>query len=207
MNTTDRINAVLRERGIAINSLSNGSAALQRKLNRQLSEGATLTADIINIVLEAIPDLSPSWLLTGEGEMLTDAEPGLNTVPLIPISAVGGILPGDGIPGVLTDECPRVLCPEQTAEIAIDVTGESMSPAYPSGCRVFARRVSESSALRFGDVYILDTIDGAVIKRVMPGETPASITAASINPQYPPYQIPTAEIRSTWRAICRLIYQ
>lgn len=164
-------------------------------------------ADKLQKIFDTYPYVSREWLLTGAGEMIIDNSTPAYTVPLVPITAAGGMLPGDA-DGVRYADCLQVLSPEPTAELAIDVTGESMAPAYPPGCRVFIRRVIDPAAIRYGDVYVIDTDEGAVIKTIMPADDPAFITAASINSRdYPPYKIPLNTIRSLWRVICRLIYQ
>lgn len=51
------------------NSLAPDSAT-QKRLNRQLSHGATISLDTLLLILEACPGLSADWLLLGRGEML-----------------------------------------------------------------------------------------------------------------------------------------
>lgn len=51
------------------NSLANGDKATQKRLNRQLSHDAALTADTLLLILDAF-DISAEWLMRGEGDML-----------------------------------------------------------------------------------------------------------------------------------------
>lgn len=64
-----RIISVIIDNKISINSLSKGNKALQRKLNRQINEGASITVETISSILENIPSISAEWLLTGKGNM------------------------------------------------------------------------------------------------------------------------------------------
>lgn len=63
------------------NSLAKDPAT-QKRLNRQLSHGGTITLETILLILEACPGVSADWLLLGQGEMqpssesLTIPEPG-----------------------------------------------------------------------------------------------------------------------------------
>ena len=50
------------------NSIAADSAT-QKRLNRQLSHGATITLETLLIILKASPGLSADWLLLGDGEM------------------------------------------------------------------------------------------------------------------------------------------
>lgn len=51
------------------NSIS-GDSATQKRLNRQLSHGATITLDTLLLILNACPGLSADWLLLGKGDMI-----------------------------------------------------------------------------------------------------------------------------------------
>ena len=46
-----------------------GDSATQKRLNRQLSHGATITLETLLLILKACPGLSADWLLLGDGEM------------------------------------------------------------------------------------------------------------------------------------------
>lgn len=82
-----------------------------------------------------------------------------------------------------------------------------MAPDFPPGCRVFGRRLRSTDDIRWGDIYIIETPDGAVIKRLRPADDCRCVTAESINPDYAPYRIPRADIRSLWRVLCHVVYQ
>lgn len=69
-----RIISVLSENCISINSLSGGDKALQRKMNRQINEGAAITSETISSILDAIPNLAAEWLMTGRGAMFKDEQ-------------------------------------------------------------------------------------------------------------------------------------
>lgn len=65
----NRINDVLREKGLTENSVAAGVSAVQSRLNSQLSHGGKITLDTILRILDACPDVSAEWLLRGTGEM------------------------------------------------------------------------------------------------------------------------------------------
>ena len=66
----NRINDVLREKGLTENSVAAGVSAVQSRLNSQLSHGGKITLDTILRILDACPDVSAEWLLRGSGEKL-----------------------------------------------------------------------------------------------------------------------------------------
>lgn len=63
----NRINDVLREKGLTENSVAAGVSAVQSRLNSQLSHGGKITLDTILRILDACPDVSADWLLRGSG--------------------------------------------------------------------------------------------------------------------------------------------
>lgn len=77
----NRINDVLREKGLTENSVAAGVSAVQSRLNSQLSHGGKITLDTILRILDACPDVSADWLLRGTGEMYKVAKiTGANSV-------------------------------------------------------------------------------------------------------------------------------
>lgn len=64
-----RIIQVMKDKGVTINALAKGDSALQRKINRQLNEGASLTYQTIMSISDEFPDINLQWLLKGEGDM------------------------------------------------------------------------------------------------------------------------------------------
>jgi DNA-binding XRE family transcriptional regulator len=102
-------------------------------------------------------------------------------VPLLPISAQGGSL-NDFMVSVKDSECERVVSPVKGADFAITVAGDSMSPEYPSGSQIFIKKINENAFIDWGKVYVLDTCNGTVIKRIFPAEdnNPRKIKCVSV---------------------------
>lgn len=63
-----RIEAVKKSFKWTENSLAKDPAT-QKRLNRQLSHGGTITLDTLLLILEACPEVSADWLLLGRGHM------------------------------------------------------------------------------------------------------------------------------------------
>ena len=64
-----RIRQLQTEKGFTENGLAQGETQAQKRLNRQLSHGASLTLDTVLRILMAYPDVSADWLLRGCGDM------------------------------------------------------------------------------------------------------------------------------------------
>ena len=64
----ERINRLLKDKGITQNAVAAGDAPAQKRINSQLSHGAALSVDTLLRVLAACPDISADWLLRGTGD-------------------------------------------------------------------------------------------------------------------------------------------
>jgi phage repressor protein C with HTH and peptisase S24 domain len=156
------------------------------------------TATKLQSILEAFPDLNRVWLLTGEGEMLnskTDiANSTLQTLPLIPVEAMAGFLSGNSNT-IMDYDCEQYVVPAFKADYLIRVQGDSMVPKYESGDIIACRRVSLGGLwFQWGKTYVLDTAQGALVKRIEPSETEGCVSIHSENPKYKPFDLPVEEI-------------
>lgn len=156
--------------------------------------------------------LSVSWLLTGEGEMLKQPSEeennkdldGVNgkTIPLFPVSAQGGRL-NDFVVSVRESDCEKVVSPIKDADFAMPVSGDSMAPEYPNGSQVHVKKINENAFIEWGRVYVLDTCNGAVIKRVVPSEREGCVRCISINPDpiYAPFEVNLDDVNGIYRVM------
>ena len=125
-----------------------------------------------------------------------------DTVPIVPYAVRGGALQGFS-EGVEEWECERITSPIRGAELAFEVTGDSMSPGFPAGTRVLLKRVK--SVIAWGEVHVIDTVDGPVLKRIDQTEDPDTFILRSDNPAYQPIHIGREDIRGVWRVLLRMI--
>jgi len=121
-------------------------------------------------------------------------------VKVIPTGARAGTL-ADFSDAVKDYECERIVSPIRGADFAIQVTGDSMAPDYPAGAHLIIKRINEAAFVEWGKVYVLDTENGAVIKRILKTDDPAVVECVSVNPQYQPFTIPTKFIRGWYRVL------
>ncbi|MFI3322611.1 MAG: LexA family transcriptional regulator [Rikenellaceae bacterium] len=177
----------------------------------------------INIIVDKFPEINKGWLLSGEGEMLKsdkkisnstgipdtivdDSDNSQNNqdnyiyVPLLPISAQGGTL-NDFVVYVKAEECEQIISPIKGVDFAMSVNGDSMTPDYPSGSQILIKRINERAFIEWGKVYVLDTCNGSVIKKIMPSETEDKIKCLSINTEYPSFDIHKDDIYGVYRVV------
>lgn len=164
----------------------------------------------LKIITVQYPELNIEWLLTGEGEMIISANEQEQTntipaesIPVVPLSAQAGKLT-DFTEGVMMYDCERMLCPIKGADFAVPVSGDSMSPEYPSGSKVIVRKIDDQAFIDWGRTYVLDTCNGVVIKNIYPSESENAVRCVSINPNFPSFDINKSDIYSWYRVLMSL---
>ena len=170
-------------------------------------------------------EISPDWLLTGEGEMLKKEAKFVTTAEnfdpekphdkkLIPffddVTSIGGT---NSISAVVDGNMPTNEWLDagdwfNNATAAIRHYGDSMVE-YPSGCILVLRRVEDVRQIVWGTNYCIETDEFRITKRLQTGATPDTVVAYSSNTAtYPdgrlihePLVIPTSSIRSLWQIL------
>jgi phage repressor protein C with HTH and peptisase S24 domain len=162
--------------------------------------------DALVRILTEYPDVNPQWLILGDGDMLLSSECSkkkiINTtdvnigIPLIPFDAMAGALTGEQV--ALNYECERYVVPAfRNADFLMRITGISMQPTYLSGDIVACKRVPMNDIFfQWGSVYVLDTDQGALIKRINPGVSDDVVRICSDNPNFAPFELPMSAIHA-----------
>jgi phage repressor protein C with HTH and peptisase S24 domain len=179
--------------------------------NKFLDNSSNMGTDKASIILHYFPELNPEWLLTGRGEMIktntisivnepkstynkTNTTP-QKGIPLIPIEAMAGY--STGAVQVMEYDTERFIVPTfKGADYLIGVRGSSMYPKYNSGDIVACKHLSLDAFFQWNKVYVLDTVQGALIKRVCKGSTDDSILIVSDNPKFEPFELHRSEINA-----------
>lgn len=156
----------------------------------------------IELIFSKCEGVSAQWLLTGNGEMIKDdkrevahqTENPKEGIPLIPFSAMAGALTGEQ--SALEYECERYVVPAfHNADFLMPVKGNSMTPTYISGDIVACQRVPMTDIFfQWNKPYVLDTAQGAIIKRIKPGSDKDHVLIVSDNKEYDPFELPYKDI-------------
>lgn len=187
---------------------TNISYANLKGISLKSEFGGTQIAEILSIFEE----ISPEWLLTGRGEMLRKGTSSDHIrevtkmvsvkagegIPLIPIEAVAG-WNGVDHEGVTLSDCKNYYIPDLVsagADYLIRVSGSSMYPKYSSGDILACKKINEVTFFQWGKIYVIDSAQGAMVKRILPSEKDNCVVCKSDNDKYPPFELPKTEIRS-----------
>lgn len=152
-----------------------------------------------------IYDVNPEWLLMGVGNMLKEKDCDVTEelssigIPLIPIEALAG-LAGDDNDGIRYEDCDRYVVPDfekSGIEFLVKVSGSSMYPKYSSGDVLACKRIKDVLFFQWGKIYVIDSSQGQLVKRVFEHENPDYLLLVSENKEnYPPFALPKSDIRS-----------
>lgn len=210
MNLVNRLKLYLEEKGITSRSLAITCGIDPSNLVKMLKNEQNISKKSIDKII-ANTDINPDWLLAGKGEMLrSESEPdeialtAVHTVPLVPVEVFAGPIQRYIVDGVREKDCRKVVTPVSGAELAIPVSGDSMSPDIPDGSTLFLARINDAAFIPWGNVMVLDTENGAVVKRIYPSKNSRdAVEARSINPEYPPFDVPKESIRGIYRVLAQ----
>lgn len=177
-----------------------------------LQQDNGISEDNVARFIAYAPDVNIEWLMTGRGDMFIGGVPhgcrpggrAIATratrpgegIPLLPIEAMAGALTEERT--VLEYECDRYIVPVfKGADFLVPVKGASMYPKYSSGDIVACQRVPMSDLFfQWNKVYVIDTIQGALLKRIKPGSDNDHVLIVSDNKEYDPFELPYSAIRA-----------
>lgn len=192
----------------ANNTTINGITAAIGKSNsyfrNTFQQGGYIRREVWDDIREKIdPLVNPEWIEKGIGEMRIAEHTEITgmLVPLLPVAAQGGSLT-DFEETAMEYECEKILSPVKDAALALTVSGDSMSPEYPNGSKVFIKKINDRAFIDWGQTFVLDTVNGIVIKNVYPCKIDDNqVICHSVNPNYPDFQVFKSDIRGWYKVL------
>ena len=200
----NRLKEYIDFKGLTVAFFEKSIGMSNASFGKSLKNNGAIGSDKLENILRIYGDINPEWLLTGHGEMIKNQEIACcnknstgcvdDGIPLIPISAMAGALVGEQ--SIMDEECERFNVPSfKGADFMIPVKGDSMTPTYQSGDIVACKRVPMSDLFfQWNKVYVIDTNQGALIKRIKRGSTPERVMIFSDNTSYDPFELPISDI-------------
>ncbi len=207
MNDTlkGRILSVFKLKKINANRASRLLGIPQRTLNRQVNEDGKVSMELVYSLLNTFGDISPAWLLLGQGEMLSDV--------MALSSAAGGSPFFSDLPVTAgfkeafdpSREKPTgyISMPGLTAQFYFPVSGTSMEPEIHSGDIVGVNRVESLREIDPDKIYMIVTNESRMIKRCHSDENDDSIMWC-VSPNYPSFKIKKNDICAMFHVVNRI---
>ena len=215
MELSKRIEKIVEYSGLSIPKFAEFVGFKTPQAVRELIKGntKTLSYQAQDKILSAFPKVNPSWLLSGDGDMLLNAAsptkpPGNEDaifIPVVNLDSRGGMAFNEEVQTAtyMTGRLPFPTSIAHHGDVVIPIYGDSMEPTYKAGSLVLIREVELwREYLEFGCTYVIGLVDDRrVIKTVMAGNDADHFLLVSINPDYQPQEIAKDIIRSVWRVI------
>lgn len=182
--------------------------------NGVLSQSSGMSEENTLRFLNYYKDVNPTWLITGEGEMIFNgtgitsqvvheptepyAEP--KGYPLLPLEAFGGN-GDDSALGIETSKIQeRYVVPlfeGLKIDFMIPVRGSSMYPKYNSGDVVACRIIKDLLYVQWNKTYVIDTYtQGTLLKRLKKSTVEDQVICKSDNKDYDEFELPKKDIRN-----------
>ena len=204
-NIKERLLYFAKNQSIGVENFLDNIGMTYGSFKGKAKEGS-LNSNAIAEIYTKYPVMNIDWLLTGQGSMLksnTDQLPasgkmipGNVGIPLIPIEAMAGY--GGGETQIMEYEGERFMVPTfQGADFLIQVKGSSMYPKYNSGDIVACKKLHLNDVFfQWNKVYVLDTEQGALIKRIDIAHDDDHVMIVSDNEKYKPFPLHKSRINA-----------
>ena len=160
--------------------------------------------------------INPSWLLTGQGDMLVknDVQQNVETkreaipamegissdiapIPLVTEHAAAGF-GNDCFSIQENDVKDYYIIPKfrfNHVDFMIEVSGISMYPHFKSGDVIACTILHETKYIQWNRCHVIATRDqGILVKRIMPSEKEGCFKIVSENKDFPPFDLPKEDI-------------
>ena len=161
-------------------------------------KGSAPGYELIYDVLSSGLGISPSWLILGEGPMLSpsrvETPHQAHNLPLVSIDTISG----KDMSFCNSEQSGDLytITEFNNSDFLIRVKGDSMAPKYNGGDLLACKKVPEIY-FPWGRVYVIcSQSQGTMVKRVYPSESETQIKCVSDNPNYPPFDMPKEDLLS-----------
>lgn len=203
----DRIKQFIDYKGIAVSAFEKSIGMSNASFGKSLRSGGAIGTDKLENILNTYPELSPSWLVSGEGPMLRgDDQPAKVSYdpsvgkPYFDVDFIGGF--SEIFNDQTTLPACNVLVPGfEKASVWCNVTGHSMEPKINHG-DIIALRECSINDIQYGEIYavVLDTI--RTIKILRKGSSPDVLRYVPINTtDFDEQEYPIARIQKIFEVI------
>lgn len=193
-NILSRIEAISKKEGLTITAFERTIGASKGVLSRAINNGTDIQSKWIQTIVENYPLYSPRWLLTGEGDMIS--QPTKKNDENFSEKAKISFEVGKGKPyydvdflggfneifnsQTATPACNIIVPGFEKATAWCNVTGHSMEPRINHG-DIIALHQCSIEDVQYGEIYavVLDTI--RTIKILRKGASPETLRYVPIN--------------------------
>lgn len=170
--------------------------------SKMLKGQLTITKKTLKRIAETY-GLNLEWLLYGTGKAKDENYQANNNVmyetrPRIPMTVAAGTLSGfaDSVKSYDCEQIPVVKAFPKY-DYTIIIKGDSMEPKFEGGDEIAINKVND--VIEWGKTYVLDTRDGAVLKRLY--DAGQKYRCVSYNKEYPDFEIDKNDVFGVYKVV------
>lgn len=202
----ERIKQYIDEKGISIAAFEKSVGMSNASFGKSLKNKGAIGTDKLENILSVYTDLSPEWLMSGKGSMLT-TETNLSVsmnpqegTPYYDVDFLGGfdLQENDQTStpslNIVTNICPR-------AEMWCNITGHSMEPKISHG-DIIALHKCTIEDIQYGEMYavVLDTF--RTVKVLRKSQTPGMLKFVPLNTvEFDEQEFPVSRILQIYEVV------
>ena len=150
----------------------------------------------IYLIKEKLPEIDANWLMNPQGPVKVIPKTPEAGIPLISLDSISSFDKSKISEKNYTEMIYVSEFEEIGVEFAITNKGDTMHPNYKGGDKLGCAKVDSKSFRQWNRVYVLDTKQGVIIKRVQKGSKDNTILCVSDNSKYEPFLMPLEDIIS-----------
>lgn len=200
-----RIVKVFEYKKLNANSASHVLGIPQRTLNRQVNEDGKVGMELVYSLLSNFPEVSPAWLLLGEGSMLYCHRLDMQCKEFSPFYSDLPVTAGqkDVLDSLREVPTGYISMPQWYAQFYFPVSGTSMEPEIHSGDIIGVNRVESLCEIDPEKIYMIVTNESRMIKRChCDCDNPDVLWCLS--PNYPAFKINKRDICAMFHVVNRI---
>ncbi len=209
MDAKERIEKILAYYELSANSFAEKLQLGRAQAIYDILAGKTksITEKMASKIISEFSDISKSWLLSGEGEMLKSSQTAVKDysnnggVPYFAVDFLAGFDLVFNNQTAVPDgfiSFPHI----RGAQAWVDISGKSMSPLIDPGDVIAIKLVEDwQTNILYGEVYALVTEQYRTVKRIRRSERDGWIRLVPENPDYDPQDIPVTSIIALYQVL------
>lgn len=201
-NNWQRLEAVISWANMSINYFARHIGLPRGENLYQIRRGNNgISKDVARRVVSRFPEISESWLLTGEGHMFANENLRGAQIPFYRVDVerfvtqTSKMTPDELIVFPSLAEC----------DMALLYMGDAMAPRIPAGSIVFLKQIDTQMMIP-GEEYVISTGKVITLRRVRATEDDSAWRLESYNRErFDDWTLPKSEVLHVWRICGRML--
>jgi transcriptional regulator with XRE-family HTH domain len=169
------------------------------ELGVELSSYGKIERNEVGLTLERLYAIAEIFNMDAT-DILSYGKETKGNITYIPIKAQAGNLV-ELASTVYSDDYSNFSIPmfQESGLFMINVEGDSMYPTFSNGDFIIIKQVEDLDFIKYGEPFVVDAVDGRVLKRIHSHDRDDVLVLKSDNDIYEPYLIKKESINSVWQ--------